>query len=83
MYALFSDRYVIELPPSHSFPIRKYALIRERLLAEGTLRPEELIEPTLADPRDILLVHTKEYWGDLSIGTLPPPAVRRLGLPKR
>jgi acetoin utilization deacetylase AcuC-like enzyme len=81
MYALYSDHYVIELPPSHSFPIEKYRLIRERLLAEGTLRPEELIEPTLADPRDICLVHTGEYWARLSAGTLPADAIRRLGFP--
>jgi acetoin utilization deacetylase AcuC-like enzyme len=81
MHALYSDHYVIELPPNHSFPIEKYRLIRERLLAEGTLRPEELIEPTLADPRDICLVHTGEYWARLSAGTLPADAIRRLGFP--
>jgi acetoin utilization deacetylase AcuC-like enzyme len=81
MYALYSDHYVIALPPNHSFPIEKYRLLRERLLAEGTLRPEELIEPTLADPRDICLVHTREYWAHLTAGTLPADAVRRLGFP--
>jgi len=81
MNALYSDHYVIELPPNHSFPIEKYRLIRERLLAEGTLRPVELIEPTLADPRDICLVHTGEYWACLSAGTLPADAIRRLGFP--
>lgn len=81
MYALYSDHYVIELPPNHSFPIEKYRLIRERLLAEGTLHPEGLLEPTLADPRDICLVHTREYWANLGAGTLPADAVRRLGFP--
>jgi len=81
MYALYSDHYVIDLPTNHGFPIEKYRLIRERLLAEGALRPEELIEPTLADPRDICLVHTGEYWASLSAGTLPADAIRRLGFP--
>jgi acetoin utilization deacetylase AcuC-like enzyme len=40
-----------------------------------------LLEPTLADPRDICLVHTKEYWSNLKDGTLPAGAIRRLGLP--
>jgi acetoin utilization deacetylase AcuC-like enzyme len=71
MYALYSDRYVIDLPPNHSFPIQKYRLIRERLLAEGTLRQDELLEPTLADPKDIRRVHTEEYWANLTEGTLP------------
>ncbi len=81
MYALYSDRYVIELPANHSFPIRKYRLVRERLLADGILRADELREPTLADPRDVRLVHTKTYWDQLEAGTLPAAAVRRLGLP--
>jgi acetoin utilization deacetylase AcuC-like enzyme len=81
MYALYSDHYTIELPPNHSFPIQKYRLIRERLLAGGTLFPQELLEPTLADPRDVCLVHTQGYWESLSAGTLAAAAVRRLGLP--
>jgi acetoin utilization deacetylase AcuC-like enzyme len=81
MYALYSDNYVIALPPNHSFPIQKYRLIRERLLTEHTLQPGELLEPTLADPRDIGLVHSREYWTALSGGALPADAIRRLGLP--
>jgi acetoin utilization deacetylase AcuC-like enzyme len=81
MYALSSDHYVIELPPHHSFPIQKYRLVREAMLADGTLGPGDLLEPDLADPRDIRLVHTAEYWERLSTGTLEPTALRRLGLP--
>ena len=81
MFALYSDHYVIELPPHHTFPIQKYRLLRETLLAEGTLKPEDLLEPTLAGPADVRLVHTEEYWGRLISGTLPDSAIRRMGLP--
>jgi len=81
VHAFYSDHYVIDLPANHRFPIQKYRRIRERLLAEGTLRADELLEPTLADPRDICRVHTKDYWEQLSRGTLPAAAIRRLGLP--
>jgi acetoin utilization deacetylase AcuC-like enzyme len=81
MYALSSDSYVIDLPAHHTFPIQKYRLIREQLLAEGTLTPEEILEPMLMDPGDIRLVHTAAYWEDLAAGTLAASAVRRLGLP--
>jgi acetoin utilization deacetylase AcuC-like enzyme len=81
VYVLYSDHYVIDLPATHGFPIQKYRLIRERLLAEGTLAPGELVEPTLADPQDICLVHTREYWERFRTGALAPEAVRRLGLP--
>ena len=81
VYALYSDHYVIDLPATHGFPIQKYRLIRERLLAEGTLAPGELLKPTLADPQDICLVHTREYWERFRTGALAPEAVRRIGLP--
>ena len=81
MIALSSDSYVIDLPAHHTFPIQKYRLIREQLLAERTLTPEEVLEPTLVEPGDICLVHTADYWGRLATGTLAPSAVRRLGLP--
>ncbi len=81
MYALYSDRYVIDLPASHTFPIQKYRLIREQLLAEGTLTPEDLLEPTLTAPSDVRLVHTRDYWERLTTGTLPSSAIRRMGLP--
>ena len=81
MYALYSDRYVIELPPHHTFPIQKYRLLREQLLAESTLGPDELLEPALAAPADVRLVHTEGYWERLTSGTLPDSAIRRMGLP--
>ncbi len=81
MYALYSDHYVIDLPAHHTFPIQKYRLIRERLLAEGAFNPQELLEPTLVDPADVRLVHTEDYWKHLTSGTLPESAIRRLGLP--
>ena len=60
MLALYSDHYVIELPATHPFPIQKYRLIREQLVAEGCLGPDDLLEPTLAVPTDVRLVHTDE-----------------------
>jgi acetoin utilization deacetylase AcuC-like enzyme len=81
MFALYSDHYSIELPVNHPFPIQKYRLIREQLVAAGTLGPEDLLEPTLVEPTDVRLVHTDEYWGQLTTGTLTASAVRRVGLP--
>ena len=81
MFALYSDRYIIELPPHHTFPIQKYRLIREKLLAEATLSPDDLLEPSLIAPTDAYLVHTREYWERLTSGRLPVSAIRRMGLP--
>jgi acetoin utilization deacetylase AcuC-like enzyme len=81
MFALSADQYVIDLPAHHTFPMQKYRLIRDRLLAEGTLRPEEILAPGLIESADVRLVHTAKYWEEVSSGTLPPSAVRRIGLP--
>ncbi len=81
MRALYSDEYVIDLPPAHSFPIQKYRLVREQLLAEGTLAPDDVQRPGLASKEDICLVHSPGYWNDVERGTLSPAAVRRIGLP--
>ncbi len=81
MFALSSDRYLIDLPAHHAFPIQKYRLIREQLLAEGTLRPGQILAPDPIHSSDVRLVHTAEYWEQLSSGTLPISVARRIGLP--
>jgi acetoin utilization deacetylase AcuC-like enzyme len=81
MRACYSDRYLIELSPTHVFPIRKYRLVRDRLLEEGTLTHWNLIEPPLAADEDILLVHTPDYWNRVQTGMLTAAEVRRIGFP--
>jgi acetoin utilization deacetylase AcuC-like enzyme len=81
MRAFYSDRYVITLPAQHQFPIIKYALIRQRLEAEGVLRSSAFIEPTLAERDEILLAHTPDYYDRLVAGQLTEREIRRLGLP--
>ena len=81
MRVCYSDRYLIELSPTHVFPIRKYRLVRDRLLAEGTITHWHLIEPPLATDEDILLVHTEDYWRRVVAGTLSAAEVRRIGFP--
>ena len=62
-------------------PIRKFELVRNKLLAEGTLDPSELAEPTPASIEDVRLVHTEDYVSRLCDGTLTDKEIRRLGLP--
>ncbi len=81
MRAFYSQRYVIKLPDGHAFPITKYSMIRDRLVAEGTLEPGGLSEPALADREQVLLVHTRDYYDRLVDGLLTEREIRRLGLP--
>lgn len=80
MRAFTSARYTVSLG-NHSYPIEKYQLVSERLIAEGVLRDEELIEPEAVSVTDVLRVHTPEYVQALINGTLERKALLRLGLP--
>ena len=81
MKVCYSDRYLIPLIPTHPFPIQKYKLVRNRLLAEGSITHWHLIEPTLATDEDILLVHHRDYWFRCKDGELTAAEIRRIGFP--
>lgn len=81
-YRLFySPYYYAEIGEGHVFPIRKFELVRDLLVKEGTLLPEEIIEPLPAKVEDLHLVHTEDYISRLVDGTLTTKEIRKLGLP--
>jgi acetoin utilization deacetylase AcuC-like enzyme len=77
----YSDKYSFPLPEGHRFPIEKYALLREMLVARGVLSDEELSEPEIATRDQITLAHSEKYHDDFQSGKVDPTAIRRLGLP--
>ncbi|MBC7899591.1 MAG: histone deacetylase, partial [Saprospiraceae bacterium] len=77
----YSPYYYADIGEGHVFPIRKFELVRDKLLAEGTLRPEELVEPEAVSVENLLLVHTEDYISRLQHGELTAKEVRKLGLP--
>jgi acetoin utilization deacetylase AcuC-like enzyme len=81
MRVFYTPRYYADIGEGHVFPIRKFELVRDRLLREGTLLPSDIVEPQPAPLADVLLVHTDDYVTRLRAGTLTPRELRRLGLP--
>jgi acetoin utilization deacetylase AcuC-like enzyme len=81
MRVSYTSRYYADIGEGHVFPIRKFELVRDRLLREGTLRPQQIVEPLPAPIADVLLVHSEDYVTRLRSGTLSPREIRRLGLP--
>ncbi|MDO7875790.1 histone deacetylase [Hymenobacter sp. ASUV-10] len=77
-----SDRYTLDLPAGHRFPIAKYALIREQLLWQGIAEPADFYDPGLCAEEDIRRVHTADYWQRVRDLQLSATEVRRLGLPQ-
>ena len=76
-----SARYTVALPPGHRFPIEKYALLRDAVVASGLVTAETLHEPARASVDALRLVHTERYIAALSTGTLGEAEQRRIGLP--
>jgi acetoin utilization deacetylase AcuC-like enzyme len=81
MKAVYHPSYQVVLPPGHPFPMSKYSLLKDQLLAEGTLTAGDLLQPEPIDVATLGLVHTPEYLAKLSSAALSATEQRRLGLP--
>lgn len=77
----YSPFYYADIGEGHIFPIRKFELVRDELLADGSLLPEEIVEPEPVAVEDLLLVHTRDYITRLQNGDLTTKEIRKLGLP--
>ncbi len=81
MRAYFTDHFVLPLPPEHRFPMRKYSLLRERVITENLIRPQDLIVPEAATDEQILRAHDADYLERVKNGTLSAKEIRRIGFP--
>lgn len=81
MKAFYCDHFVLPLPEGHRFPMEKYRLLRERVVASGLVRPEDLIVPPPATDEEILRVHDPEYLRRVQSGELERAEIRRIGFP--
>jgi acetoin utilization deacetylase AcuC-like enzyme len=76
-----SARYTFPLPDGHRFPVAKYALLREAVIAEGVVPAERVLDPARAEDDALALVHTPGYLRRFARGELDAAALRRLGFP--
>lgn len=76
-----SSRYTIPLPDGHRFPIEKYTLLRDRVLADDLVDPARVYEPSRVVAADLLAVHSDDYVDRLTSGLLTNSELRRLGFP--
>ncbi|MGH2414179.1 MAG: histone deacetylase family protein [Microcystaceae cyanobacterium] len=73
--------YVAPLPDGHRFPMPKFKLLCELLLADEIIQAEHLHTPEIPPREFIELVHTPTYVQAYCEGTLDTKAQRRIGLP--
>jgi acetoin utilization deacetylase AcuC-like enzyme len=77
---VYSNDYWMLNTGTHIFPIRKYRMIYERLLAMGA-KKGNFLSPEPASDEDILLVHTAKYFKKLKTSALSDLEIRALELP--
>jgi acetoin utilization deacetylase AcuC-like enzyme len=75
------DHMQLPLPERHRYPRRKYHLVREQIVNEGTLPPEQLHRAEPEDWAALALVHDESYLERLREGTLSRAEEREIGLP--
>lgn len=79
MRIFYSDHFVLPLPSGHRFPMSKYALLRERVLASeygaGCLVPEAVRDD------EITRAHCPAYLERVATGTLSSDEQRAIGFP--
>lgn len=76
-----SAKYTFPLPGGHRFPIEKYALLRERVIADGIVSRGDVHDPPRVSRDDLLLVHTADYVDRFTNGELTADEIRKLGFP--
>ena len=79
MHAFYADNFVLPLPVGHRFPMRKYGLLRERLVNE--LPAVQMVQAPAATDGELALVHTPSYIEAIVQGTLAPAGQREIGFP--
>lgn len=79
--AFYCDHFVLPLPEGHRFPMEKYRLLRERVVAAGLIHPEDLIVPPAATDEQLARAHDTEYVRRVQNGELERQEVRRIGFP--
>jgi acetoin utilization deacetylase AcuC-like enzyme len=81
MFVTYHPGYVVDIGTRHRFPMQKYGLVYQALLAEGALRPEQVVLPPPAAVTDLLLVHTPDYVERFLAGAMSARDMRLLGFP--
>ena len=81
MFVTYHPGYVTDIGAGHRFPMQKYGLVYERLLAEGVLTPEQIVSPEPVSAADLLLVHTRDYVTRFLEGRMTDREMRVLGFP--
>lgn len=81
MNLYYTDQFELPLPEGHRFPMRKYRMLRDRIVADPLHAADLLFVPMAASIEQLCLAHDKEYVDRVLQGTLTPTEIKRIGFP--
>lgn len=73
-----TDQYVLPIPTIHRFPVGKYRMLRERVVAAHY---GEIVLPEAVSDDQLLLVHSSDYVWRMQQGAMTTQEMRRIGFP--
>ncbi len=81
MQLFYTDVFVLPLPPGHRFPMEKYALLREMLLASGDFDSADFFLPPPASDEALRRAHDTAYIARVTHGQLTVAEQKAIGFP--
>lgn len=81
MKLFYCDEFVLPLPPGHRFPMEKYRLLREALVAGGRFLPEDFQVPPAATFTELTRAHAPDYVQRMERGEISEADIRAIGFP--
>ncbi len=81
MKAFYTDHFVLPLPQTHRFPMRKYALLREALRIAGVVEENDFHVPAPVSIDQLNLAHDSDYIRRATTGELLRSEILRIGFP--
>lgn len=76
-----TDQFVLPLPPTHRFPMAKYALLRQRVQQAAVVPVADLVAPPAATDEELARAHDRDYVDRVVAGTVASSEMRRIGFP--
>jgi len=81
MKLYYCDEFILPLPEGHRFPMAKYRLLRESLMACGLFSADDFSVPPAATFTELTRAHAPDYVQRVEAGELTPTEIRAIGFP--
>jgi acetoin utilization deacetylase AcuC-like enzyme len=81
MRLFYTDHFELPLPDGHRFPMAKYRMLRDQVVADPVHQHDVLMIPPAATIEQLCLAHDPEYVEKVVQGRLSQAEIKRIGFP--